>query len=462
MRIGIIIGLIFCFLSPLQAVEAEMSFARFQTLDGEPYVELYLLIIGSSLTFEPRPAGEQARLRAELRVRQGDSLYFSDSYFIESPIIALGKGKELNLIDQRRIGLEPGVYQLELSLVDEASEKRYTQKELLHLKAQEELALSDIQLLNSVKASSDKAHPFYKNGNLFQPQPFNFFNKNQTQLLFYAEAYHLPDSALALHYFLEDRSNGQVQKTTEAYKRLPSDSSLHPLLLRINMKDVISGNYDLVIQIENRDKQVLATTRRLILRSNPILPVRAEDYTKLDARKTFADSLDKEALRYGIQGMRPIAMDAELRPLKGALESDDAVVMKRYLNAFWLRRNSINPGKAYRDYMKVVRIVDKSFAVQGRAGFDTDMGYHFLRYGAPSNIQKGGRNEGETPFQIWTYEVFGENERNIDLIFYNPTLVPNQFELLHSTSIRGIKRPSWRQILQLQSGANVNDGFVED
>lgn len=463
MKIWIIALLLSLFsIGQVQAVEAELSYARFQTVEEEPYVELYLLIVSSSLQFQPVEGGEQARVRVELRVRQADSLVFSDIYRIESPLAKLGEGGALNLVDQRRIGLDAGLYKLELLLIDESSGKRYEQTEVLQMKAYENVALSDIQLLNGVTPSTDKQHPFYRSGHLFQPQPLAFYNRYKLQLLFYTEAYHLPDTALALHYFLEDRSNGRSQKNTEVYKRMPKHSSLHPLFFRLDIKDVISGDYDLVVQLQTRDKLVLAESRQRILRSNPILPVRAQDYTKLDARKTFADSLKKEELRYALRASRPISMATENAPLRGAIESDDVVVMKRYLNAFWLRRDNINPGKAYSDYIRVVRIVDKSFGSKGRPGFEADMGYYFLRYGAPSNIQKGGRNEGETPFQIWHYNVFGENERNVDLIFYNPTLVPGKFEILHSTSVDGVKQPNWQQVLQLQSGANVNDGFMDE
>lgn len=463
MKIWIIAALIcLCSLQQAEAVEAELSFARFQTMEGQPYVELYMLIVGSSLEFKPVVGGEQARVRVELHIYQEDSLAFSDTYLIESPLAEPGKGQTLNLIDQRRIGLAASLYRLELRLIDKASGKRYEQTELLQMNPYRSLALSDIQLLGGVTASADKQHSFYKNGHLFQPKAFNFYNRYQQRLLFYTEVYHLPDSALALRYFLEDRSSGRLQQNTEVYKRLPKDSLLHPLFLQLNISEIVSGNYDLVVQVQTRDKVVLATCRRSILRSNPILPVHAEDYTKLDARETFADSLKKADLHYALRASRPIAMQRELSPLKGVLESNDAVVMKRYLNAFWLRRDNISPGKAYSDYIKVVKVVDKSFGSKGRAGFETDMGYYFLRYGAPSSIQKGGRNEGETPFQIWHYEVFGDNERNVDLIFYNPTMVPLQYELLHSGSADGLKQPNWRQILQLQSGSNVNDGFMDE
>jgi GWxTD domain-containing protein len=143
---------------------------------------------------------------------------------------------------------------------------------------------------------------------------------------------------------------------------------------------------------------------------------------------------------------------------------------RKFLLNFWNENAPTSPEFSYQKYMEVVNAIDKEYNSNVGYGFETDRGYIFLRYGQPSNILNVDTEPDSYPYEIWYYHYLKEtNQTNVRFIFYNKSLVHNDFSILHSTCIGEKQNPAWeielyRKGLEVPitnsiDGTTVGDGW---
>ena len=73
------------------------------------------------------------------------------------------------------------------------------------------------------------------------------------------------------------------------------------------------------------------------------------------------------------------------------------------------------------------------------------------------------------PYEIWSYNEFPQTlQNNVKFIFYNPSLAPGDFVLLHSTARGELNNPNWERDLyknapnQQDSGNFIDGTGVQD
>ncbi len=145
------------------------------------------------------------------------------------------------------------------------------------------------------------------------------------------------------------------------------------------------------------------------------------------------------------------------------------LIQYQFLFAFWANRQPNHPEAAYKQYMEVARAVDNLYSSGFGHGFETDRGYTFMKYGKPSDIVSVEDEPSAPPYEIWIYYDFPQTtQSNVKFLFYNPTLVGDDYRLLHSTARGEIQNPQWELELYRDapndiSGSNFVDATgVED
>ena len=123
----ILLALSFLFFTPtikaqnLQALFYHASF--FHPSEG-PYVESYLKVFGPSATYELNKDGMyQASLEVTIVFKQSDEIKDFRKYNLISEAVKDTSAAVPNFIDQQRIPLPFGIYQMELSLKDNNNEE---------------------------------------------------------------------------------------------------------------------------------------------------------------------------------------------------------------------------------------------------------------------------------------------------------------------------------------------------
>ncbi len=448
----------------LYALDASVSYATFKS-PHQNYVEVYLHVIGSTITFtKVDSVNSQAAVEVLLLIKKGDQIIKFDKYRLSSPA-----GKTVtDFIDLKRFALADGEYTLEVNFKDvsDSTNTREISKSLAMNYGGSGLHQSDIELLASASVAKDD-NLLVKNGYFLEPLPFSFYDKRKSQLIFYNEVYNTDEKIgepfLARYLVEEVKNDGSTKTAIIANKKLqPRPVSV--ILAQLDINKLPTGNYHLIVEIRNRNNELLSERKVFFQRANPFLEL--EKIAEEPLEDTFTDTMSAESLRYSLRAIAMHVPDADVEVLNLMLERQDTnlVPERRYLFNFWAQQAPNGPKAAYHKYMEVARAVDNQFNSGFRAGFESDRGWLYMKYGRPDDIITEENELNAPPYEIWVYyELKRTRERNVKFLFYNPTLATGGYQLLHSTSRYELQNANWEQELYRDSpqplaGSNSVDG----
>ncbi len=434
-------------------LEVYFMYSKFNSPQGQ-YIETYMSTIGNSTVLSQNDKGTfQSQIEILMTFKVGDSIANFEKYLLRSPEITDTTGVIPNFIDVQRINLPNGTYVFDMSIRDINSEKPpYCFTDTIKMDFNEKLMFSDIELVESY-TKTDKESLITKSGYELVPYVANFFPENMKSLKFYVEAYNADkvlNDEFMFKYRIEDYSSRKEIPACNRFKKM-KPAEVIPFIGELNIEKLPSGNYYLVIEIVNRNNEPMATTRYFFQRQNYADLYSNEEYVaraqQFDLNNTFAgDMTSKDSLMYYIRSMRPIATIYERPFMDNQLRKNDLKTLQKYFVEFWVKRNYINPENEWYQYKKQVERVESNYATTIRHGFETDRGVIFLQYGMPNHIFESPLEPGAYPYEIWKYYRI-EDENNCKFVFYNPSLVGENFELLHSTKQGEIKTFNWTRYL---------------
>ena len=459
--IGIFAGLMLLH-GTLWGLDASVTFATFKANELQ-YVEVGLFIVGTTVTYLPADSiYQQAAVEVVILFRQQETIVRFDKFLLNSPLVLRPK----DFIDLKRYSLDPGQYELEVTMQDvNQSENAKTYQAEFTIDYQKEGVLqSDIQLLSAVEPSQEEG-PFVKNGYHMEPLPFHFYGKNAEKLIFYNEVYQT-DQAIGDDFmvsYLVDRMDGQgnAEPILVGHKRR-TPAPVNVLLLNLDITQLESGNYRLVVEVRNRHKELLSRKEVAFQRSNPYLHPESETLTSAVLEDEFVGRLSEEDLIYSLRALVPVAPADETEWLNQLIKEGSLDAKRLYLFSYWSKKNPNRPDIPFMAYMEVARALDEMFHSGFGFGFETDRGYVYLKYGRPDDMIREENDPAAPPYEIWVYNSFpATNQANVRFIFYNPSLAPNDFQLLHSTARGEYNNPQWEVQLYKNSPNEVdgNDPF---
>jgi GWxTD domain-containing protein len=163
-----------------------------------------------------------------------------------------------------------------------------------------------------------------------------------------------------------------------------------------------------------------------------------------------------DSLSQHIQYLQPIADQLEWEFAKNQLSSKDFTMMKRFFYNFWEKRNQIEPEYEWMDYLHMVHIVNKNYKTPMRPGYLSDRGYRYLKYGPPTNIYESFDEPQAYPYEIWFYAQVW-NQSNKRIIFYNKSMVMNDYTILHSDINGEMYNKDWNMEINRQ-----NPGVIDN
>jgi GWxTD domain-containing protein len=185
---------------------------------------------------------------------------------------------------------------------------------------------------------------------------------------------------------------------------------------------------------------------------------RAIDASILDLGKTFVAKFTMPQLRAILKMMRPGADAAEDAAIHGFLQRPDDLYMRYFIYNHFAAINKDDPGRAWKEFSDVVRDVNRRFGSSSTAGYETDRGIVYLRYGKPDEEVRVPNEAGALPYEIWRYNPNQKMRGPGVFLFYSPGAMSSDFRLLHSTVIGETQNPSWRDMLYStgRSSGNLN------
>jgi GWxTD domain-containing protein len=434
--------------------------------ESGPYLEVYLNIHGRALAYTEQESGRyQASAGVTIMLREVETETVVDylKYRLESPEVRDTNAIDFALTDQQRLLLPRSELELEV-LVEDLGRPGNTREYRASIWPNFEVypAFSDIEFLDEYRRALDPG-PFTKNGLHMVPYAEHFFPGERSQLKLYAELYgseQLPDAqaGLLITASIRERGSEGINPNFWQYQKA-APAAVLPVLREFDITELPTGNYEAVLELRNRNNEVLISQRAFFQRYNPRAVSGLENIAMLDVSNTWAQRYSVEQLQAYLDFIRPIASRDEQNLLDAVTSSRDSLVKQRFLYNFWLQRDEIDAYQAWLKYLERVKLANDMYSTTSALGYRTDRGRVLLQYGEPNDIVARVNEPGAKPYEIWQYYKLDDGQTNIRFIFYEPTLVTNNYQLIHSNAIGEVQDQRWQMRVY---GPTVNPSLLNN
>lgn len=465
------------------AVEVVVSHAVFfQSAEGKlsPVVEVYWQINPHTVHFTTTPEKMIiSRLKTDI-VFYGAAGVLKEEHFIEQtpPRANINELMAHSIIDLRRYRIDGG-QQVTMKftvtdLADSLHPFRYADSFMVPAPAPAAF-YSDVQLLDTIIASP-AATVFNKNGRQQVPACTNFIGGGKNTLHYYAELYssdHVPASEYPLiqKVAITKKVNGGVWGGLSKTDTIVPDP-VHIVSGSFPIAAMPSGNYYVSITLENSTHQAISSSSTFFQRMNThpaqeaarkeALDTAMEQVNVLDLSKTFLAKYDLAKIKAILKMLLPFSDYTNTQTINGFLKHPDEMYMRYYIYNYFVALNKKDPDKAWREFSDRIKEVNKLYNDHGVPGYETDRGFIYLRYNAPSEVVTVENEAGALPYEIWQYNTLKQTNQkeitNAVFLFYKPNQMSGGYKLLHSTVAGELQTIAWRNYLyaNAQGGNNAN------
>jgi GWxTD domain-containing protein len=455
-------------------VKAYLAYATFNSAEYGPYFETYLSVWGKSINYIKNQQGKyQGKLAITMLFKQDNIIKNYKKYEFLTPELDNLASLDINFIDQQRFVLPNGNYNFELILADANGDSipLYVTQPIVIDFPLDTVSTSGIQLIESYSKATEPTIKT-KSGYDLIPHVSNFYSAKTNTITFYSEIYNTDkilgaDQKYLINWFIESFENGKVLNDY-SYIKKETAKGVNVILGEFDISKLPSGNYNLGIEVHNRENAIIASNRLFFQRSNPNIQIDMKDVTNLNITNTFVLNItNRDSLTEYIRSLGPISSEIEKSFVNNQLASADLTTLQQYFYNFWKSRNSTDPTSEWKKYKAEIDKVNNSFSTPIKKGYDTDCGRVYLQYGPPNTIvdksfeaspgllddANGAVNKGTVPYQIWHYYKV-KNQSNVKFVFYNPHFLGNELTLLHSNAIGEISNYNWQHELfrQIRTG----------
>ncbi len=441
---------------PVYGIKAYFHNAQFYTPSVGSYLETYLAIIPNSVAYKINSNNKlQASVDVTMVFFANDSIKEYRKYTIASPEVdTTMENIPKAFIDLQRIPLPFGSYNFQLTIKDNFSPDSlsFVYKDIISMAVSEnEVALSGIEPAENFIPTTNITM-FTKSGYDVIPYVSNFYPNNVNSLKFYSELYNIDkeigtDNDFLIRYFVTSVPSRRVFEKTVTFEKRKA-APIIVITKSVNISDIPSGNYNLEIEIRNKNNDLLLSKKHFFQRSNNKPIDTPTDFTSIETKDSWVEKYSEvHELGSYIKSLYPIAGTVE----RGFIESDfsakDLKVMQQFFINFWESRNSLAPEREWELYRKQVELVEKLYGTQIKRGYNTDRGRVYLQYGSPNQIIKRNNLSFFQPYEIWHfYKINDKNNRRF--VFCLTDLGINEYELVHSDMPGEISTQAWIDIVK--------------
>ncbi len=443
-----------------QEVDAYFYYAPFYVPGSGTYVETYLAFAGHSMRYLLNTDKVfEASAEVTMLFKNDADIVEYRKFKVVSPGLPDTTSVFPSFIDQHRIMIPEGVYNFELTIRDinaPDSIKPFELSELItvHIPP-DEISFSGIELIERYEATQ-KQNIFVKNGYECIPYVSDFFPNQINQIKFYAELYNAaislgPMEDFLFQFHIESSNTHKPIKEFSSFQKQKAQN-VNVVFNEINISKLPTGNYYLVIEVRDRQNNQILEKRKFFQRKNNYEGTPANEMATIEVQHTFAAKYtNKDTLAIYLSSLRPISDIAENRFIDNQLVAANLKMMQQYFYSFWQKRNETNPELAWNEYRLNLNVVEQKYSSQQKHGFATDRGRVYLQYGPPSSIIEEKNEPNAYPYEIWHYyKIADQTDRKF--IFYNKTLLNQDYELLNSTMKGEMSNSFWESELYSRSG----------
>jgi GWxTD domain-containing protein len=436
--------------------------AFFLPESNRPYVETYLNFDASSLNLVKDASGQyRATVEITIVVRKGDTVAYVKKYDLHSPYTSSAEANNFTFFDLQRFALDNGIYDLQLTLRDKASEQApaVLNDRLVVYFQNETPSMSNIQLM-STATPTEVENMLSRNGYDMLPYINDFVPANIAQLHPYIEVYNL-DKELdgkpyVVYFSIEQKETSRRIAAFDTFISRPASKKIDPIFGSVDISTLPSGNYNLVAEVRNMKGETLRKKRISFQRSNP--GISNDEITEDHVAASFVGLItDETKLNYYIRALYPVSSPNEVSVADHLLKSGNMAEKQSFFYRFWLDRDMMDPESKWNEYLVRLTYVDENYSYPKTPGYMTDRGRVYLQYGPPDYVRDeknfvGALNiEGlgqihYLPYQLWRYNRLENDFPNRVFLFWDE-FRSGYYKLLNSNARGEIIMPNWERML---------------
>lgn len=430
------------------------------------YIEIDIKILSNSIAYRQVNGKYQGEVEIQVLIKKSDSAAVSEKYRIKS--YPVGDSVFEDFYSIKKFALNSGDYLLEIYALDVNQPQdtiRYSKK--IHVpKITEDIQFSDIELLEFVQKST-KTNIFTKSGVDMVPRILNYYNDKANKLIAYTELYntHLLGDTMKYYvkyYIAKHGDNKPVEKMVSGKRIDPN--KVTPLIILFDIAQLKTGQYDLVTELYNADAILMRSKRTYFDRYNIETKIlnATSSQQKIIINPLFRNDMNSDSIFYFLMSLTPMSSNAEQEKIIDIVKEKDTAYAQKYFQAYWVKTSPENTTEAWLKYKGIIQTVENNYGSSIKPGFATDRGNIFIKYGLPNTIISRPNNPNQYPYEIWQYYKIS-SRNNVRFVFYNPTVVGNDYVLLHS-DLPGLRfNNNWKNLLYIQKGGvRTNDGHLND
>ncbi len=467
------------------AIEAIVSHTIFYNKGNanayNPHIEVYWQVNPVKLHYSTTPEKTiVARIRTDIFFSNRDGVFKEDHFILQTvPRTTIADLAKNNIIELRKYNLPSGLIRMKFVLTDLAdSLKPQVNVDSFTISPPANSAFfSGLQLLDTTIESAAETE-FMKNGHQQIPACTNFLDDTKSTLHYYAELYGTTNISKATYpliqkvFITKKEHEGFYGNFIKTDTITAKDAS--PISGSFNIASLPSGNYYLRVTLGNSTRNVLTSESLFFQRLNkhpyeepdtvtkkaaPVSDTGMESVNLLDLNKTFVAKYKLYEVTAILKMLLPVSDPLGTQNINNFLKNPDDLYMRYYVYNHFLQINKDDPEQAWKDYSAKVITVNKLFGGHGNRGYETDRGFIYLRYGAPTDIITVENEPGAMPYEIWQYNTLTQtNHKEIPdaLFLFYKQLMTSDFRLIHSTVDGETQNPSWRDYIFTGGGDHSN------
>lgn len=437
-------------MAQVKMLKPYLSTTVYNAIGLTPYVENAIAIDCRSAAYkEFEPGKFKATVEITTIFSQDGKVCDFSKIALDSPVVTDTSKLDGAFIDQQRFSLPNGEYRMEITVADLNVPQAVPSHETMTVSvsfSDQTPSISDILFFDSY-SKAEQPSACTKSGMDFLPRVYPFYGLADSKLKFYAELYNsdkiYDEGKFLVNYYIESSESSAKMQDFNFNKRFDV-GKVNVLLNTIDVSDLPSGNYYLVVEMRDRSNNLICSQSAFFQRSNPGVGYDMADISGVDIRNTFVSSMeDIDTLRQFIKYLDPICSESERNYCSGLVKTGDLRTMQQFMFNFWSIRAPLAPARAWDDYLAAVKRVNMSFGTTSYPGYRSDRGYVFLKYGQPDLISESPNEPNAYPYTIWHYYAVA-NQRNKRFVFMSKDESTNDYHLIHSDVIGEINNPRWQ------------------
>lgn len=461
-----------------KSISALFDYATFYQPGQKAYMETYLSFDAWNINFVKKGDKKyQATAEVYIAAVKNDSVVYSKRYNVESPVVEDPQNTNFNFLDVQRFALaEPGIYTIRILLKDHNDSQApvsFEEKVLVNYTDAKPMMSSVKTVSRITKTTTSEPNILSRYGYDLEPYPDNFFPENIGTLNYFYEIYNIQqeigsDPFMTVSYVERYESGSEVANTRQAHRQ--KSANLVPVIESLDIAALPSGNYNLVVEVRNKENEKLLYGKFFFIRSNPSVK---DEEESLYAGTFVSEFTNEDSLDYYLDALYPIASPQENAFIQKLLDLSSLDEKQAFMYKFWSSRDKLDPKGEWLKYKKKMDVVESMYSYPLTRGYRTDRGRVYLQYGAPDFIRdeknfvgSAGLNKDGVghlhylPYQLWRYNLIPGDLPDRVFIFWDE-FRSGFYKLLNANAKGEVQEFQWERRLsqgQLEEGLEGDVG----